>query len=73
MSFPVTDWQFWLVTVTAAGSLWALVKPFLPGRGSEGASGAGCSHCGAAANAPCSRDDGDDAPLVTLGGHRQGG
>ncbi|MGD2113856.1 MAG: hypothetical protein PVG07_02315 [Acidobacteriota bacterium] len=69
MSFPIADWQFWIVTLTAAGSVWALVRPFLPG-GKSDESSAPCSHCGAAPGAPCGKDA-DDAPrLVTLGDRR---
>jgi len=67
MSFPVSDWQFWVVTVAAMGSFWALVKPFLPGGKSE--TNSPCSHCGVAAGAPCGRANATPgAQLVTLGG-----
>jgi hypothetical protein len=63
MSFPVGDWQFWAVTVSAAGSVWMLVRPFLP-RGGRPAGNA-CASCSAAAGAPCRRGAGRDG-LVGL-------
>lgn len=70
MTFPFDDWQFWTVTLVAAGSLWALVKPFLPGDKSESAGGA-CPRCGVGAGAPCGREKSDT--LVSLGSRRRSG
>lgn len=67
MAFPLGDWQFWTVTAAAAGSVWLLVKPFLP-RG-EMKAGGSCSHCGVAAGSPCQRTPGPER-LVTLGKDR---
>ena len=51
MTFPVGDWQFWVVTVSALGSVWMLVRPFLGPRGKRAAGP--CSQCGVAAGAAC--------------------
>lgn len=64
MTFPLGDWQFWTVTVAAAGSLWLLVKPFLA-RDPEGGGGP-CSHCGVSKGSPCQRSSGPER-LVLLG------
>jgi hypothetical protein len=70
MTFPLTDWQFWFVTLSAAGALWMLVKPFVA-RSPETRSGA-CSGCSMASG--CSRpapSSGAEAErLVVLRGGR---
>lgn len=30
MSFPVDDWQFWVVTICAAACAWFVLRPLLP-------------------------------------------
>ena len=35
MSFPWTDWQFWLVTAIAVWGASVIVRPFLPRRRDE--------------------------------------
>lgn len=61
MSFPVTDWQFWLVTAVAGFGLWNLIKTFLP-RSSTSEGCSSCETCGPAAAAPTGPE------LVSLGG-----
>ncbi|HEX2253721.1 MAG TPA: hypothetical protein VHQ65_10690 [Thermoanaerobaculia bacterium] len=79
MTFPVGDWQFWVVTLSAVGSLWMLVRPFLAPRGKKGAGAGSCSQCGVAAGAPCQGTRGGAAGagghggrehLVVIGKHR---
>jgi hypothetical protein len=41
MSFPWTDWQFWLVTAIAAWGASVLVRPFLP----RGRDASPCANC----------------------------
>ena len=65
MSFPVADWQFWTVTITAVGSVWVLVRPFLrrdatPGPGA-------CASCPKAPGGRCTTHE-DRERLVVLGG-----
>jgi hypothetical protein len=65
MNFPIADWQFWTVTVGAAGAVWMLVRPFV-GRTGGGRAAGSCSQCGAAAGAPCQGGSRSDR-LVSLG------
>ena len=70
MSFPVADWQFWVVTATAVGALWALVRPFL-GNDGESTAQAPCAKCGTSASgASCGHSGSAEPKLVTLGGNR---
>lgn len=32
MSFPIHDWQFWVVTLIALAAAWYLVRKFIPSR-----------------------------------------
>lgn len=71
-NFPFADWQFWVVTVAAVGSVWALVRPFVgsaeidtPGQGP-------CAKCGTTTGGGggCGQTGTSAPKLVTLGGHR---
>lgn len=61
MSFPITDWQFWLVTLVAGLGLWQLIKQFLPSPSSS----QGCRGCDT-----CATEQSTATPskLVVLGG-----
>jgi hypothetical protein len=39
---PISDWQFWVVTIIGLVGLWLVIKPLLPKRGGSD----GCTHCG---------------------------
>lgn len=42
---PLGDWQFWVVTLLGLGSLYLVIKPFLPGKSKSGS----CPHCSSGA------------------------
>lgn len=66
MTFPLGDWQFWIVTAGAAVSVWAIVRPFL--RRASPRDAAACAHCPHAATIiAAARPDGGGERLVTLG------
>lgn len=44
---PVSDWQFWIVTLAAVYGLWRVIKIFLPRKDKQ----AGCTHCASGAAA----------------------
>lgn len=69
MSFPLADWQFWVVTVTALGALWALVRPFVGSADSDAGRGA-CAKCGTSGGGGCGHAASSEPKLVTLGGRR---
>ena len=70
MTFPVHDWQFWVVTVAALLGAWRVLRTLLAvARTPKGETPAcpGCDSCGAASSAPA-RGEG----LVQLGAGRSG-
>ncbi len=62
MTFPIGDWQFYVVTAVAVGGAWALLRPFLRRR----RAGAPCSGCGPAAETKRTR------ATLTVGGRPSG-
>jgi hypothetical protein len=67
MSFPLADWQFWVVTASAAVALWSLVRPFLA-RAPRGACGScnGCAKATLGARAPVPEPTRLGRPLLVL-------
>jgi len=61
MSFPVLDWQFWVVSAVAGIGLWRLIKQFLP-TPSKSDGCPGCDQC------PPEKDTTTAPKLVVLGG-----
>jgi hypothetical protein len=64
MNFPLTDWQFWTVTVAAAWGLWTVARQFVPTKDNA------CAGCATGAAAMAKRRAGEGngkGGLVTLG------
>jgi hypothetical protein len=70
MGVPVTDWQFWVVTVAALGGVLALLRTVWPDRKKK-PDGA-CPHC-ASGSAACAgkKSEPPADELVRLGGWRR--
>lgn len=61
MNFPLTDWQFYVVTTIFVMGLWMLVRPLIPGRRS---SDSACGNCAAGSAAQKSQNT-----SLTVEGH----
>ena len=52
MSFPLTDWQFYVVTAIFGLGLWMLIRPLVP---SKNQSDSGCGNCAAGSAAQATK------------------
>jgi hypothetical protein len=75
-ALPLDDWQFWVATALAAGSVWLVVRPLLPRR-AKSAKPTACAGCPSSDRAgDRSGEDGADGKPrgrhvdLTIGGKR---